>query len=88
MPVMNRPGFLSKTDLGLRRLLSSEDRWTWGKWRTIPAEMAPVEEDIVTATQPSFPGSSPRYPRTRAPFLRPQRPAAPRGDSGARERGL
>ncbi|XP_036382017.1 centrosome-associated protein 350 [Megalops cyprinoides] len=58
--------FLSKTDLGLRRLLSSDDVWTWGKRRTIPAEMAPVEEDIVTATQPSYPSSSPRHPQSKS----------------------
>ncbi|KAI1900589.1 hypothetical protein AGOR_G00051480 [Albula goreensis] len=65
MPVMSRPGFFSKTDASLRRLLPAEDVWNWGRRRVSPAEMAPAEQDEVG--EPGYSGPSPGCPQKGQP---------------------
>ncbi|XP_048844258.1 uncharacterized protein LOC125716057 isoform X2 [Brienomyrus brachyistius] len=61
MPVMSKPGFLAKTDSGLRRLFS-EEVWSWGKEKK-GGEAGLMEPDVlqgIRATQPGYPKTSPR----------------------------
>ncbi|KAJ8397157.1 hypothetical protein AAFF_G00010110 [Aldrovandia affinis] len=73
--------FFSKTDASLRRLLSSEDVWTWGRRRATPAVMAPVEQDEVDRSE--YPSSSSGYPQKGQP--QPERVYTLRGGAGVRK---
>ncbi|XP_023665282.2 uncharacterized protein [Paramormyrops kingsleyae] len=64
MPVMSKPGFLAKTDSGLRRLFS-EEVWSWGKEKK-GGEAGLTEPDVlqgIRATQTGYPKTSPRGSR-------------------------